>query len=57
MAYWTAEHFAARLGRLLKLSEGRLLGRFFAPGRQRLSDVAEHLGVHHLTNLASCPAR
>jgi hypothetical protein len=43
--------------RLLKLSEGRLLGRFFAASRQRLRDVAERLGVHHLANLASCPAR
>jgi hypothetical protein len=42
--------------RLLKLNEGRLLGRFFAPSRQRLREVAERLGVHHLANLASCPA-
>jgi REP element-mobilizing transposase RayT len=43
--------------RLLKLSEGRLLGRFFAASRQRLREVADRLGVHHLANLASCPAR
>ncbi|MDR3632344.1 MAG: hypothetical protein P4L84_00830 [Isosphaeraceae bacterium] len=43
--------------RLLKLSEGRLSGRFFAASRQRLRDVAKHLGVHHLTNLACCAAR
>ncbi|MDR3634654.1 MAG: hypothetical protein P4L84_12685, partial [Isosphaeraceae bacterium] len=43
--------------RFLKLSEGRLLGRFFAASRQRLREVAEHLGVHHLANLACCTAR
>ena len=42
--------------RLLKLSAGRLLGRYFAASRQRLREVAERLGVHHLANLASCPA-
>jgi hypothetical protein len=39
------------------LSESRLLGRFFAASRQRLRDVANPLGVRHLDNLASCPAR
>ena len=43
--------------RQLKLSEGRLLGRFFAASRQRLRDVAGQLSVRHLDNLASCPAR
>ncbi|MDR3637007.1 MAG: hypothetical protein P4L84_24600 [Isosphaeraceae bacterium] len=43
--------------RLFKLSEGRLLGRFFAASRQRLREVAEQLGVRHLANLACCPAR
>jgi hypothetical protein len=43
--------------RLSKLSQGRLLGRFFAASRQRLRDVAGQLGVRHLDNLASCPAR
>ncbi|MDR3634131.1 MAG: hypothetical protein P4L84_10015 [Isosphaeraceae bacterium] len=43
--------------RLFKLSEGRLLGRFFAASRHRLREVAEHLGVRHLANLACCPAR
>lgn len=43
--------------RLLKLSEGRLLGRFFAATRQRLRDVASALGVRHLDNLGGCPAR
>jgi hypothetical protein len=43
--------------RLLKLSKGRLLGRFFAASRARLREVAARLGVHHLANLAACPAR
>jgi hypothetical protein len=41
---------------MAKLSEGRLFGRFLAASRQRLRDVAEQLGVHHLANLADCPA-
>lgn len=47
----------AWLTRLLKLRDGRLLGRFFAATRQRLREVAGQLGVRHLDNLASCPAR
>jgi hypothetical protein len=43
--------------RIEKLSNGRLLGRFFAVNRQRLRDVARRLGVHHLANLGGCPAR
>jgi len=43
--------------RLEKLSKGRLLGRFFAASRDRLRQVATHLGVHHLANLGACPAR
>ena len=43
--------------RLLKLNEGRLLGRFFATSRERLREVAKRLGVHHLANLASCPVQ
>ncbi len=43
--------------RLEKLSKGHLLGRFFAASRARLRDVAARLGVHHLANLAGCPAR
>lgn len=43
--------------RLTKLSEGRLLGRFFAASRERLREVAENLGVRHLDNLDSCPTR
>ena len=43
--------------RIEKLSNGRLLGRFFAVNRQRLRDVAQRLGVHHLANLGGCLAR
>jgi hypothetical protein len=43
--------------RIEKLSNGRLLGRFFAVNRQRLRDVARRLGVHHLANLGGCLAR
>ena len=49
-----AESWRARLE---KLSKGRLLGRFFAASRERLREVATHLGVHHLANLGGCPAR
>ncbi|MDR3633631.1 MAG: hypothetical protein P4L84_07325 [Isosphaeraceae bacterium] len=48
----SAESWQARL---LKLNEGRLLGRFFAATRERLRDAAARLGVHHLANLAGCP--
>jgi hypothetical protein len=50
----SAERWRARLE---KLKAGRLLGRFFAASRARLQAVAAHLGVHHLANLAGCPAR
>jgi hypothetical protein len=40
-----------------RLRKGRLLGRFFAVSRQRLREVAAHLGIHHVANLAGCPAR
>ena len=43
--------------RLEKLSQGRLLGRFFAATRERLREAARGLGVHHLANLGGCPAR
>ena len=49
----SAESWQARL---LKLSAGRLLGRYFASSRLRLREVAKRLGAHHLANLASCPA-
>ncbi len=48
-----AERWKARL---LKLSAGRLLGRFLASSRERLKEVAGRLGLRHLPNLASCPA-
>ncbi len=47
----TAETWQARLQ---KLSEGRLLGRFFAASRQRLRDVAARLGLCRAVNLGSC---
>ena len=50
----TAESWWARIE---KLSNGRLLGRFFAASRERLREVARGLGVHHLANLGGCPAR
>jgi hypothetical protein len=49
----SAENWWARLE---KLSQGKLMGRFFAASRARLREVATHLGVHHLANLAGCPA-
>jgi hypothetical protein len=44
-------------GRLEKLAQGRLLGRFFASSRARLRQVAKRLGVRHVANLSGCPAR
>ena len=43
--------------RLMKLREGRLLGRFLASTRERLLETATQSGVRHMDNLASCPAR
>ncbi|WP_406698881.1 hypothetical protein V5E97_08345 [Singulisphaera sp. Ch08] len=43
--------------RLLKLGRGHLLGRYFASSRQRLREVADHLGLPHIANLGGCPAR
>jgi REP element-mobilizing transposase RayT len=43
--------------RMEKLTKGQLFGRFFAATRARLRETAAHLGVHHLANLAGCPAR
>ena len=43
--------------RIEKLKTGRLLGRFFAASRARLRETAALLRVHHLANLAGCPAR
>ena len=42
--------------RLQKLSGGRGLGRFLSTSRERLREVAQKLGVHHLANLDGCPA-
>ncbi len=50
----TSDRWQARLE---KLRTGRLLGRFFAASRARLRELAARLGVHHLANLAGCPAR
>jgi hypothetical protein len=41
--------------RMLKLSGGRLLGRFFAASRQRLREVGERLGLRRVPNLGGCP--
>lgn len=49
----TAEAWQARM---LKLSGGRLLGRFFAVNRERLRAASAHFGVHHLANLGGCTA-
>jgi hypothetical protein len=43
--------------RMQKLSESRLLGRFFAASRQRLREVAQRLGLRLALNLASCVVR
>ena len=40
----------------LRMSKGRLFGRFFAAARQRLRDVAERLRLKRVPNLAGCPA-
>ena len=40
-----------------KLQKGRLLGRFFAASQAKLREVAEHLNVRYVVNLARCPAR
>ncbi len=49
----TAESWQARLE---KLSQGRLLGRFFAASRKRLGEVAERLRLKRVPNLGGCPA-
>jgi len=41
--------------RLLKLSGGRLLGRFLSASRERLRTAASQLGLHHAPNLDGCP--
>ncbi|MGO9467492.1 MAG: hypothetical protein ACLQIB_28865 [Isosphaeraceae bacterium] len=42
--------------RLQKLSEGRLLGRFFAASQERLREVAERLALRRVANLGGCAA-
>jgi REP element-mobilizing transposase RayT len=49
-----AESWQARLEKLIR---SRLLGHYFAATRDRLREVAQHFGVHHLANLGGCPAR
>ena len=41
--------------RLKTLSQGSLVGRFFATTRQRLRDVAQRLGLKRVPNLGGCP--
>ena len=41
--------------RLKTLSQGSLVGRFFASTRQRLRDVAQRLGLKRVPNLGGCP--
>ena len=54
---WLGSSLESWQARLKKLSEGRLLGRFFAASRQRLREFAAHFRVQHLANLGGCPAR
>jgi len=49
----SAHHWEARLN---KLSQGRLLGRFFAASRHRLREVGQRLGLKRVPNLGGCPA-
>jgi hypothetical protein len=49
----TAQTWQARLE---KLTQGRVFGRFLAASRQRLSAVAERLGLRRVPNLGGCPA-
>jgi hypothetical protein len=48
----SADHWQ---GRLEKLRQGTLFGRFFATSRQRLREVAERLGLKRVPNLGGCP--
>jgi hypothetical protein len=49
----TAETWQARSQ---KLSEGRLLGQFFAASRRRLREVAERLALRRVANLGGWAA-
>ena len=42
--------------RLMKLQNGKLLGRFLSASREQLRQAACHLGVHRLANLNGCSA-
>ena len=53
----TWQHCGSLVVALEKLSQGRLLGRYFAAKRKRLREVARDLGVHHLAKLGGWPAR
>jgi len=44
----SAESWGARM---LKLSGARLLGRFLSASRDRLSEIAQRIGVRHLVNV------
>jgi REP element-mobilizing transposase RayT len=46
-----AENWQARME---KLRKGRLFGRFFAASREKLQEVAGHLGLRRIVNLAGC---
>lgn len=50
---FSAEAWQARV---IKLSGGRMLGRFFSASRDRLREAASKLGVQRLANLNGCPA-
>jgi hypothetical protein len=42
--------------RMEKLQKGRMFGRFLAASGEKLQQVAAHLGVRRVANLAGCPA-
>jgi hypothetical protein len=42
--------------RMEKLKKGRMFGRFLAASGEKLQQVAAHLGVRRVANLAGCPA-
>ena len=50
----SADFWEQRLKKLF--ARTRLLGSYFAPDRERLRDLAERRGVHHLDNLVAMPA-
>jgi REP element-mobilizing transposase RayT len=50
----SAEVWGHRVKKLF--SQSRLFGSYFTTDRQRLRELAARRGMHHLDNLASCPA-